>query len=167
MKCAAKVYFDAQMQASEGKNKAFFFFFFNKSMWWALCWLNAVLNLLGVYLCVYVDAWGHGRGVCVFCWKWQCVSRSCWQSIHRQRQRKAPALLTHFAWCVCVRVHTATWFWPGCLHREWIVPLCARVCVCVFMLLWGICSTIVLVGVSRRGINVIKYCSLKVRHFFT
>lgn len=49
------------------------FFFFNKSMWWALCWLNAVLNLLGVYLCVCVDAWGHGRGVCVcvFCWKWK------------------------------------------------------------------------------------------------
>lgn len=65
MKCAAKVYFDAQLQASEGEKQGFFFFFFNKSVWWALCWLNAVLNLLGVYLCVCVDAWGHGRGVCV------------------------------------------------------------------------------------------------------
>lgn len=27
MKCAAKVYFDAQLQASEGEKQGFFFFF--------------------------------------------------------------------------------------------------------------------------------------------
>lgn len=87
-----------------GENSAF-----SRSVRWALCWLNALLNWveLGVYLCVCVHTWGHGCVDWVFVRMCVCVSWRCLKvvlTVHTQTAPEESASLVDplCIFCVCV-----------------------------------------------------------------
>lgn len=99
------------------------------SAWWCWCHPNTAVTFveLGVYFWMCLTTWGYGCVCgCVCCRGVGCVSRSCWQSTQRDRQRRAPVLLTQFRCVVC----TTDLFCPqgpvcsGCESCHFVASMC-------------------------------------------
>ena len=108
---------------------------FSRSVWRALCWLNALLNWveLGVYLCVCVHTWGHGCVDWVFVRMCVCVSWQCLKVVLTVHTQTAPE-------------ESASLVDPLC-----ILCVCVSVCVC-----WGLGSG--RVGVFAQGVDHATLC---------